>query len=290
MIDKNKLAAIQYNGIPGFTSHCLNAIARLIHFGDRINAAKLLSCVTPHSGTHCFLIDTNHNDLIAIKSGFSSGYLGEGCSGLSKALQLLSRHGIDIDEYNVTSDFIDRLDHSCLLDDDLNYIQSTQPVRPNRWYDYILDYNGLSLYDNNDLSGVLPTVIPFQIIDSRILDLALNFQKDPDAAIYSAYRRLEDIVRERAELKHESGSKLFSKAFCGNNSILYWGDIDGGEHSGKGNLFTSVFNANRNRRAHREIESSPSELLREFLLINELYLTEQQALPRPDNSNEAPVS
>jgi len=77
-LDKKKLAAIQYVGTGGITSHCVDAISRLVHFGDKINTAQLLSHIGPHSGAHCFLLDINYGDKVAIKSGFSSGYGGEG--------------------------------------------------------------------------------------------------------------------------------------------------------------------------------------------------------------------
>jgi len=208
--------------------------------------------------------------------------IGVRSGGLSKSLQLLSRHGAEIDEYNVSEEFIERVDYSCLLAEDLESLEKSRPVRPHRWYDYIYDHTCNSIYDDRMLKNVLPVTVPFEIIDLRIMDLALKLEENPDGSINSGYRKLEDIVRKRSGLKFESGSKLFSKSFQGEKSIFYWGDIDGGEHNGRASLFTAIFNAYRNRRAHQELDSLPAELMREFLLINELFILEGEAKERPE--------
>ena len=276
-----KLAAIEYLGTAGITSHCVKSIAKLIHFGDKINSARILSCKGDYSGTHGFILDVNCGVEVAVKSGFTSGYPGEGPRGLSTVLQLLSRHGAEIEEFEVGYELIERLNYSCLLRADIDSLVEKHAVRPRRWYDYIYEFRSLNTYDNSLLRGVFPVVVPFELIDFRLMDLALKFESEPDSSINTAYRRLEDLVRNRADLNSDSGSRLFSKAFQGDKSVLYWQDNDGGEHNGKASLFTSVFNAYRNRRAHRELKSELNELMREFLLINELYLLEGTAVVRP---------
>lgn len=278
-----KLAAIQYLGSAGVTSHCVSAVAKLIHFGDKINSAKLLSFHREYSGVHGFILDINFGVEVAIKPGFSSGYPGEGPRGLSTVLQLLSRHGSEIEEFEVGGEVLERLDHSCLLRADIDSLLDERAIRPQRWHGYVYEFRSLHTYDNELLQGVFPVVVPFELIDLRLMDLALKFELEPDASINTAYRRLEDFVRCRSNLSAESGSRLFSKAFQSDKSVLYWEDRDGGEHNGKASLFTSVFNAYRNKRAHRELNSSLHELMREFLLINELYLLENKSVNRPVN-------
>ena len=275
------LAGIQYMGHPGTTSSCVAAIAKLVHFGDTINYAKLISYKDDTGGYHCFLLNINHDDLVAIKSGFTSGYLGEGPRGLSVSLQLLERHGVEIDEFVVNKSFIERIDASCLLSRDLEELNELKPVRPARWYNYIHEKNELTLYSNRDLKDIMPLTVPYGLIDFRLMDLALKFEDEYDNVIGQSYRRLEDIVRKRTDLLVESGSRLMAKAFQGEKSILHWNDIDGGEHNGKGTLFTAIFNAFRNRRAHREIDSNLDEAMREFLLINELFILESKSVTRP---------
>lgn len=89
LIELDKLAQIEYHGLAGITGECIKAIVRLIHFGDTIEKAMLISYTGGDAGQHCFLLTVNGEDLIAIKSGFSSGYHGEGPRGLSTAIQLL---------------------------------------------------------------------------------------------------------------------------------------------------------------------------------------------------------
>lgn len=276
----NDLAAIQYMGLAGTTANCLRAIVKLIHFGDFIHEAKLVSCIEQHSAVHGFILNTNNEELVGIKCGFSSGYGGEGPHGLSTAIQLLNRHNVDINEYIVSLAFIDRLDHSCLLRSDLEIFEKNRPVRPHKYYDYVINQDSTSLYDNNLLQRVFPVSMPYQLIDTRIIDLALEFDTKPDESLQSAYRRLEKIVRDRTDIKGEIGAKLFSKAFNGDDSILYWKDEHKAEHAGKASLFANVYQAYRNPRAHNEPTGTDAEDLREFLLINELYHLEATAVER----------
>ncbi|MCH8504956.1 MAG: hypothetical protein LAT50_11610, partial [Ectothiorhodospiraceae bacterium] len=59
------------------------------------------------------------------------------------------------------------------------------------------------------------------------------------------------------------------------------GAVDNGledaAQKGRANLFVGVYMANRNRRAHKELPSKLSDELREFLLVNELFLLEAES-------------
>ena len=70
-------ACIEYHGGPGVTQPCLDAVIRLIQFGDQITKAQILSADGDPVTEHCFLLTVN-DDLVAIKSGFASGYRGNG--------------------------------------------------------------------------------------------------------------------------------------------------------------------------------------------------------------------
>lgn len=285
-INQKSLAGIQYLGLAGISASCLDAIVRLIQFGDKIHKAKLLSCFGEHSGTHCFLLTINLDELIAINTGFSSGYGGEGPAALSTALQLLHKHGVEIDEYEVSPELIDRVEMSCLTRKDIAFIETSRPKRPMRFSDYVFDQKGR--LDNNEeiLLRRFPEAMPFGILDSRLYDLALSFETQPDNSIMSGYRRLEDIVRERTGLT-ESNTKLFSKAFQGEESELYWKDIDdAGEQAGRATLFTATYMAFRNRRAHREPDPYAGGSLQEFLLLNHLYWLEKEAVQRDKPTQE----
>lgn len=281
-INPKLLAGIQYLGLAGISSSCLDAIICLIQFGDKVNRARLLSC----SGTHCFLLTINYDELIAIKTGFSSGYAGEGPAALSTALQLLYKHGVEIDEYEVSRELMERVEMSCLTSKDLESIEAATPKRPTIWSEYIVNQKGWLDGNEETLLRRFPEAIPFGIIDSRLYDLALNFESQPDNSIMSGYRRLEDIVRNRTGLT-ESNAKLFSKAFQGAESELYWKDIDdAGEQSGRASLFTATYMAFRNRRAHREPDPYAGGSLQEFLLLNHLYWLEKEAVKRDKLAQE----
>lgn len=197
----SKYAGIEYHGLAGVTQSCLDAIVRLIGSGEKIKHASILTC----GQMHCILLKNLIGDRVAIKTGFSSGYPGEGPTGLAVALQLLRRHGVEIDEYEVSSEILEAIDFSALFDSQLRSLDKLRPVRPSKWYEYIYDVMGDDEDRNSHLNSNFPVTVSFGLLDSRLTDLALNFNENPDNAVMSAFRRLEDVVRKKAGLNGEGG-------------------------------------------------------------------------------------
>ncbi len=223
------------------------------------------------------MLTINVGDLVAIKSGFASGYGGEGPRRFSFVLQVLEGHGAEIEEYDVHADLLDRVDQAALTRADLETLDDSRPLRPSRWHNYISERHSDKRHNGSLWGEEFPLVIPLAIVDSRIIDLALSFWDDPDASLHRGYRRLEDIVREKSGID-QHGTKLFSLAFNPNRSMLSWNDANEGELSGRMNLFTGTWAAHRNRRAHQESGGSNDSLLVEFLLLNHLYRLEKDSV------------
>ena len=285
---KMNLAGIQSNGLPGITEECLNAIKRLITFGDKIYNARLLTHRDGDTAQHAFLLEVNQGELIAIKSGFASGYAGTGSHGLADALRILLSHKTNVEEFNVSQEFIERLDGSALLTSDIEELDNRPSVRPTKYHDYIIDLLPEAVTKTRGCANIyydFPPVVPYALIDERLLDLVMGFLDAPDAKLLSAYRRLEDIIKERTEIKGKSGQKLMSGAFHGDESILHWEDEDKGEHASKANLFSAVYGAYRNPRAHKEGADTEHKCIRELMLVNELYLLERFAVKRIQVNN-----
>ena len=280
MARKSELAGIEYYGVSGASQECLDAVMRLLQFGDCIKRARIISC----SGIHCLLLTNSVGDLIAIKSGFSSGYRGEGPRSFSLALQFLHARGAEIDECEVDEGVVKRADMSALTAADLQEIGTAKSIRPSRWHDYVFANHHERASDGTLWDEFRP-VVPFGVIDNRLADLALSFWENPDDKLLKGYRRLEDVIRERTNIE-EHGSKLFSKAFVGPTSTLYWKDVNDGEKTGRANLFTGAYMAHRNPRAHQELTSDPSSQLAEFLLLNHLYRLERESHCTPKPAEE----
>lgn len=248
----------------------MDAVVRLLGGGASLAAARIVSS----SNDHCLLLTLRPGDLVAVKSGFGSGPLGEGPSGFSHLLALLRAHRIAVDEIDVDAELVQRLDGSALTNEDVQLLVNGKPVRPSRWSEYV--------YDRDDDAGAPrlwsqhDPVVPFALIDARLFDLAQTFWDGPDDRLLKGYRRLEDIVRSRTGLDSHS-AKLFSQAFQGKPPRLTWPDCADSETSGRAQLFGGAFMAYRNPRAHRELTRGARELLREFLLLNHLYLLEAEA-------------
>lgn len=288
LIDTNKLAKIQYHGEEGRTQPCLNAITRLLQSGCEIEKVKLLT----FGNSHCFLLSVKmEGDYIAIKSGFASGYSGEGPRGLAHSLILLSQHVSWIEEYDIQKEIFERINNSCLLLSDLDKIEKLAQVSDYRISDYIYRADDLSFDDKENhkiLRYDFPRIVPLRFVDFRIIDLAIKIKDNPDSTLMSAYRRLEGIIRKRTGLEGDViGAKLFNKAFRGENAPLYWENVEPAEREGRSAMFEGIYMAFRNRRAHRELNLSLDEEMREFMLINELFLLESQAIDRDQKKEEA---
>jgi hypothetical protein len=287
LIDTNKLAKIQYHGEEGRTQPCLNAIIRLLQSGCQIEKVKLLT----FGNSHCFLLSVEREGgYIVIKSGFRSGYSGEGPRGLAHSLILLSQRVSWIEEYDISREIFERINTSCLLVSDIDGINKLAQVNDYRISDYIYLADDLS-FDNKENHKILkydfPSIVPLRLVDFRIIDLALKIQDEPDSTLMSSYRRLEGIIRKRTGIEGDViGAKLFTKAFRGENAPLYWENIEPAEREGRSAMFEGIYMAFRNRRAHRELKLSLDEEIREFLLVNELFLLESQAIDRTQKKEE----
>ena len=268
----SKFAGVEYYGIPGCTQECVDSIMRLIQFNDKILKARILSCNKDHG----FLLTINIGDIVGIKSGFASGYRGEGPRGFSYILQLLQSYEVEIEEYIVNQELIERLDSSSLTKLDIKNIDKSKPIRPNRWINYIFEEDR-----DNNINGKIwkefPYVLPLAVIDRRITDLAKSFWENPDEKHINGYRRLEDIVRKRSGIQ-EHGTKLFSRVFLNSRPKLAWKGISTPEQKGRGGLFSSTYMVYRNPRAHNELKRDPNELINEFLLLNHLFLLESKSI------------
>lgn len=275
VLDSFQLGGVQYHGEDGVTQACIDAVVRLVQSGAWIIKALLLTS----RDRHCFYLKLRESEQIIIRPGFASGYPGEGPAGLAVVLHLLSRHHVDVEEIEVTEGFMLRAGESRLTKTDLASVDVASAVRPYRLWDYtykVLEHRG---GEREAVVKQYPLTVPFGIVDNRIWGLALSLESDPDAAIYKAYRRLEEGVSTRCGLKAH-GRDVFRKAFYGPESKLTWLGIHEKEANGRAELFMGAFSARRNPRAHRQIADTPARSLREFLLVNELFLLESEAVQR----------
>ena len=273
---RRRSAVIQYMGIPGSSRDCQDAIVRLLQFGDRITHASVLT----HDNEHAFLLRINNGDQVIVKSGFASGYGGTGPSVFSYVLQLLEAHGAEIDEFLVSEEFLERIEHSCLLATDVDSLAKRRPLSPTRWHDYVLEGDWARGDAKRLWEREFPAVIPYAIIDGRLMDLALTFWDAPSDRLLTAFRRLEDILRSRTGLKDRAG-RLFNSVFFGDSPRLRWECNDDGESISRAELFKHVFTAFRNARAHGEPDDASHDQLAEFLLVNQLFRLERSAVDVP---------
>ena len=276
--------SVEYVGRATVSADCRDAIIRLVQYGDRIQLARILTA----GNRHCILLTLTEGHWVAVKSGFSSGYNGEGPRSFSYVLAILDEHDVEITEIDVTPALLDRLDHSALRASDLSKLTDAKVRTQGHWRDYIYEMHA-TMTQAGSLRKKFRPVIPFAVIDPRIADLARLFWDAPDERLLTGYRRLEDLVRQRTGI-NEHGAKLFSAAFNGTDAKLTWDGIPSAEAIGRGQLFTGAFMAFRNPRAHVEPNELPNDQLSELLLLNLLYTLESRATERIPQRGCRPVS
>ena len=274
-VEDDDSTEVQYVGLAGISNSCLDAVKRYVQYGDRIERVKVL---TTASKMHALLLVIDPLETVAVKSGFSSGYSGEGPRTFAETLRLLIDYGVDIEECEVDEAVMARLDASALTSKDLRSLDSARAVRPTRIHDYIYEGLGRDSRKRGQWSSIR-TVMPWSLIDHRIVDLALRFFDESDDSLHRGFRRLEDIVRARIE-SSGSSSQLMAQAFQGENSRLTWEDVEPAEQNGLAQLFVGTYLAYRNRRAHRELQQRAEDALPEFLLLNHLFVLESKSVNR----------
>lgn len=282
--DYAELAGIQYMGLAGISASCSKAVQLLLASDEKVTKALLLSA----SGSHAFLLnlgETDYEEWVAIKSGFSSGYIGEGPRTLSETLALLEAFDVSVEEVAVDPHLLQRLDQSALTIKDVEFVTQAVPVRPRRLHDYFAhsDFG----YANQSLAiRRLHTAMPWGSLDSRLYDLAKGFESNPDHALMAGFRRLEEAVRSRVG-KDVSEAKVFASAFLGEKPCLTWMGITTAERISRGNLFVGAYGAFRNPRAHKELSQDRVTQLSEFMTLNLLFRLEAAAIdyfPTKDNA------
>lgn len=268
-------AIAQYHGSSQTTQSCLDAIARLLAAGTTVNRALLLSS----GGWHGFYLDCQDPEPVFIRCGFSSGYSGEGSAGLAIALHLLRRFGVDVEEVVVPADLLVRLDENRLTIDDLDLVSAAPVVRPMRIYDY--QYDGINGRGASEglMRAQFRNCVPWSTVDERLVDLAFVLEREPDRAVFEAFRRLESTVSKRIELPlGTSGIRVFQIAFRSSGARLTWSGLPKTEIDGRAQLFEAAFSAYRNALAHREEDRDEARAYREFFIVNELFLLEAEAV------------
>lgn len=277
MLQTTRKPDVQYHGSPDTTGSCLRSLVRLVEIGHCVESARLLTCVNRHA----FLLEIGDPSPICIKSGFTSGYPGEGSAGLALALQLLQRHRLEVEECAVSASLLGRLNESRLTDADLSAIREAKLRRPTRIYDYMRDGMRGRGYWIDALRSYESLVIPWPILDERLFDLALEFEYDPDTTVFRAFRKLEDALKSRCSMPLEAhGARVFKLAFRGSGSLLEWPNMHHTEAEGRAQMFEGAYSAFRNARAHREDDQDQRKAYREFLVVNELFLLEAEAVQR----------
>jgi hypothetical protein len=280
---KVRPAQIEYRGMRGITRPCVESLASYLQERREKGVAILLSGPRDkyQCRSHAFLLTVDGLPELLISDGFSSGYMGEGPHGLIVAVSLLDTSEWEINEVTLSKDVFERLCAGLATWDDLGRILK----RRRKPISHVFDYVPRESLDDREMRRqwqMVPINIPLPLIDSRILDIAVRFWTDPDALLGKAYRRLEDLVRNRCGFNdvNDHGAKLFSKAFGHDRSPLVW-RVNDQDSICYAPLYTATFSGFRNSRAHRDPgHESQHRLALELLQLNQLFILEARLVVR----------
>ncbi|HIG21852.1 hypothetical protein D1224_02960 [Henriciella barbarensis] len=259
-------AGLAYHGLSGVTRPCEEAVLEALQRETRIERARILSFREQHG----LLLINAVGDGLVIRPGFASGYSGEGPSGLSKAIAMLSAHEVQIDEVDLTPAEFQRLDDSVLTESDLQDLAARRAVRIGQYQDYMFrgDWDDARA---GRLWSHYPARLPLAALAPGLIDLVLEFDTRPGHALHLGYIRLEDRLR-KLTCTRLSGTRLVDAAFSPKHALLKLsGREDPGEQAGLEFLFRGVLQLHRNPHAHSELNRSPVEAVSEFLVLNHLF-------------------
>ena len=108
-----------------------------------------------------------------MRSGFASGYGGEGPHGFSFVLALLMSLDITFDEIEVKASVQREVDGGCLSQETLDALESQPPVRL-RVSEYVSERD-LDAKFECTLWQRLDLFVPLGIVDPRLVDVARDF-------------------------------------------------------------------------------------------------------------------
>jgi hypothetical protein len=276
-------SGVEYRGASGVTQRCVEAVANFLQEQRTAGLALLLSSPKDKYGcrSHGFLLLIDDSPEVIVADGFASGYGGTGPHGLSTAICLLDACRWDINEVFLGRNLFEKVCAGLASWEDINRIKK----RRRRPASYVFDYVDEDLIRKDAMHSkwVHQKVnLPLSLFDSRLLDIAIGFWRDPDAQLTKAYRRLEDSVRKRCRLSgsKEYGAKLFSRAFGHDKSPLTW-RLNEEDTTCYAPLFAGTFAGFRNARAHRDPGmESDYELAMELLQLNTLFVLESRLVER----------
>ena len=125
---------IKYEGSTKATQYCIDDFMKLLYGSRKIIDMTILTYGEYHALMLCF---ENDDYIVFIKSGLTSGYMGEGPKGTSLIIRLAEEAGITIKELNTTPSLFKRINTSLATAKDVQFIKKNSKEN--------LNYNRLCL-------------------------------------------------------------------------------------------------------------------------------------------------
>lgn len=114
---------IKYEGSTKATQYCIDDFMKLLYGSRKIVDMTILTYGEYHALMLCF---ENDDYIVFIKSGLTSGYMGEGPKGTSLIIRLAEEAGITIKELNTTPSLFKRINTSLATSKDVQFIKKNR--------------------------------------------------------------------------------------------------------------------------------------------------------------------
>lgn len=284
----------------GSSADCLSALAAQIERRSDLFAGVLVT--GKRSGLdgvpkHLFLLVSGERDYptyCIVRSGFTSGYGGEGPSATSRGLLLLLSVDAEIASRVVSGSLFDRIQRGDVAYDDLEGVRLRGEPGLS-WSTYVQGADWDVYNAGRTWADWTSAHLPLPLVTPGLQELVTDFRGHPEDAVVRAFRRVESRLRERLHAVTNlppglSGAKLINHAYSADKGILRWPDAEPGDsiHNGRRDLLVGSFAIHRNPRVHHEDHKLPYEQdIVAFLLAGEILQLIERSVPRTSPENGA---
>lgn len=268
----------------GNTQDALDALTEVLQSDPPVVGCVFVTAGDREGGQHLLVMITEDEKFprpVVIRSGFTSGYGGEGPVGTSLAITLLDDLNIRPLSVVVDSSLFERIDQGTATYEELRGLWDHSLAGWKRGKDvshYVLERDFDRSEKHQSWRRSVAPRLTYSLVSPDLFDLIPQFERNPREALIAGFRRLESEIRAAlqrvgVETTDRAAVQLIRLAF-GKDGRLRWADVpaDSSEHLGRVEMLAGAFQALRNKRAHEEDDASDHvENIQDFYVLSRVY-------------------
>lgn len=273
---------VQYMGTPYDLTPCLLAIDTIVNserLPERTSLVTWAKDRPKHLESHLFLFwGWKEAPLTVVRSGFTSGYSGEGPRAFSMALCMIWDKGVPMDQLYVPEDLFDAINKQHATEEMLDGLRvQGEPMEP--WTGHYVREQDKQMVGERTFWPRWHTPRPvFDFLDAELAERCHSLYPDNvGSAVREAYILVEErlralIGRSSAGEETLSGQNLLNEALHPERGILTDRSLPRSERDGLFLMFKGAHMYVRNPRAHRFVDEKDPQRAIEFIYLADLLL------------------